>query len=770
MTIKNLCILPAMAIARLGSATQPLDNYTIETDSKAPLGFRQIKRADTFIVDAQSGEITEKLPADELTPSFKSGNKVRPVAPFMEAFVTLDGEDKLVPLTMQLLAKYGLKVSWQVDVANFKVFRRTEDENDKVTGSLSNIEDHWQHRLKGFCNHFVRDANGDRKYISWGTMQFIKPTAEFNEIRLRFTPAKGLVYGCTPLPDSDNGTDKSGQQRMGGPAYSDINIPPQRMVYNSEAGSWNGHVDKNPTTTTYGQGLYAAYNQTPFYNYYDEPQPARGYLDDTCDGIVTLNLIDKTGRSLLSAKARFCSAPPIYAPDSEFIRTIEDEVEQVLLGPNFDTTNGVPMEAAENIVRRAYETVRFMNLSVLNGDMIKGRVNPGDTMVANDCEDLSRPNETIMAQHSIDTLSIAGLHQQLYTSLRAGSAPWFYQLMRKPEEVGDLTDKGRRKMPAMMSGAEGRYLTLTYRQLDIIKQSGNVGMFDRPRVSEADVGELTPRNLTAQLQYRGHSNPVSTHIGSAAGNCCPGLEMDFRSVWRRIFEGITLVEHNNYVVQTDEAFSHLQGRRLLSIDIPKANGEMVNRSVVVQATGPTAYGDADDVLRTDDNPDGIVNLEWSNTLSDIWEHIGSSLTCYFTKDSANPPGKQAWLDPEERETYEQETITEQLTIRNFFDEGTTFISEALASPGELTQGLCSPWQNDFRECVCYYWATSRPDYVNVEPANNGGSRGDNWLQKKRSGRYVVDDYKDNRLANYQDLFTDWESILKFQIQGKDVPE
>ena len=37
----------------------------------------------------------------------------------------------------------------------------------------------------------------------------------------------------------------------------------------------------------------------------------------------------------------------------------------------------------------------------------------------------------------------------------------------------------------------------------------------------------------------------------------------------------------------------------------------------------------------------------------------------------------------------------------------------LPQPGELTQGLCSPWQNDYRECACYYWAASRPDYVNV---------------------------------------------------------
>jgi hypothetical protein len=767
MSIKNLLILPSVAIGRLGSADEPLDNYIIEKDRERPLDFRRIKRAETFIVDTSTGKITEKLPPDDNPPLFKDDGRVRPVAPFIEAFATFDqgGKENLIQLTGKLLKQLGLKARWQVRAANFKVFRRTGDENDKVKGGIDEIEDHQLYTLKGSAQNFVCDGDGEFKTVRWGTMQFIQPTDEFNEIRLRFTPAAGLIYGCTPLADSP---DQHKRQQVAGPAYSDIEIPPERTVYDSVKGTFNGHVDENPTLTTYGQGLYAAYNKTPFYNYYDSPQPARGYLDDTCDGIVTLALLDASGKVCFSSKARFSAAPPVYAPDSEFIRTIEDEMEQVLLGPAIDDDDNVPMEQAEDIVRRAYETVRFMNLSVLNGDTVKGRPNVADTMVANDCEDLGRSNNPIMAEHTIDTLSISALHQQLYTSLRAGAAPWFYELMRQPNEVGDLTDKGRRKMPAMMSGAEGRYLTLTYRQLDVLKQAGSGAIFDGPMMAKS--ADLTPRNLTAQLQYRGEGNPLSTHIGSAAGNCCPGLEFDFRAVWRRVFEGITLVEHNNYVVQAEGEHSHLQGHRLVAIDIPDAQGNSKIWSTIVQATGPTAYGDSDDILRIEGNPDGVVNLEWSNTLSHIWQHVGKKLTCYFTKNSENPPQPQIWMDLNDPEVLNNETYNTQLSVRNFFEPGSTFINEALAQPGELTQGLCSPWQNDFRECVCYYWATSRPDYVNVEPANSGGSKGDNWLQKKRTGRYVVDDYKDNRLLNYQDLFNDWEYELKFQLQGRDDPE
>ena len=60
--IKALRILPPFAIARLGSADEPMDNYTIEIDppaanDKEPLGYRALKPLPTLIVGERSGEI-----------------------------------------------------------------------------------------------------------------------------------------------------------------------------------------------------------------------------------------------------------------------------------------------------------------------------------------------------------------------------------------------------------------------------------------------------------------------------------------------------------------------------------------------------------------------------------------------------------------------------------------------------------------------------------------------------------------------------------------
>ena len=123
--------------------------------------------------------------------------------------------------------------------------------------------------------------------------------------------------------------------------------------------------------------------------------------------------------------------------------------------------------------------------------------------------------------------------------------------------------------------------------------------------------------------------------------------------------------------------------------------------------------------------------------------------------------KQAIWEEEDEASY----LEVPLKVRPFFEDGTAMISLVLARPGELTQGLCSPWQNDYRECSCYYWASARPDFVNVQPNEAGASVGDNWMQKERTGDYVPDDYRDARLLNYDDLFREWEKHLRLQIGG-----
>ncbi|MFD8799991.1 hypothetical protein [Streptomyces atroolivaceus] len=260
---------------------------------------------------------------------------------------------------------------------------------------------------------------------------------------------------------------------------------------------------------------------------------------------------------------------------------------------------------------------------------------------------------------------------------------------------------------------------------------------------------ISPRNLTAQLAYRARGNPPVTTPASSVGNYYPGLELDLRNLWRRVFAGIQLHEAVALVLAADddapEEVRALVGEILLSVD---------GHPVWVEMTGPRTPGGADESL-------GNWSLEWSNALADVVQKAGQEVRCTFTK------GEDGQQDV-------------SLTVRKVFEESghdggddtrTAVLSRELAQPGELTQSLCSPWQNDFIGCGCYYWAASRPDYVNVEADEGDGSRGHNWLQRDRTATtpkfYTL---RQADLLQHAHIIAGWEDKLRFVLEGKDVDD
>jgi hypothetical protein len=763
LTIKQLRILPPFAIGRLGSADEPMDNYSfdlnIDHHLEQPLGYRQLKPQPTLIVNKDSGEIEGDRPPDTL--EFKRGGKIRPVAPFLEVFAVIEN-DELVPLTVELLRNHDLTVkdiAWHVKVSNRKVVRRTQNPADLVVAEI-NFSDHRSYTLHGGCENFIKEPYA---YVNFGSVRFIRPNDRFPEIRLRFTPAAGLIYGA-------NQTDKGPAAEDEDPSY--YQVPEARRIYQhrpNDENSW--YHFKNAKNETVPPALFAIEPPAPSWLYHNKAV-SRGYLDDACDGFVEVKL--NVGQNhTLSATARICAAPPAMAPDSMFVRTLADDLEQVIFGPEVapDEAPETTLARAQDIVRRAYETVRFMNVAVMNGNNFKGR--PAltlDSMPQEEAAGTQRAIRPIMPSGTVDTLAVMTLHQQVYAALRAGAAPWFLRLLRRPDEVADFTDNGRRKMPALMCGADNNYLALTWRQINTIRKAALASTVSAPGAAKTN-GGLTPKNLTAQISYEAKGNPICSRPVTSVANCCPGLEVDFRAVWRRLFRGIELREHDNLVVNVDKDCDavidrdagskikpkELGGHRLLRVALPDGNGLLMMTPV----WGPASSDpEAKISLTTSKNPSGLAPMEWSNALAWVLPHKGSRLRCDFTAE----PAEQQQPLSDNPKNY----ISFHCEVRSFFEGDTAVISSVLAEPGELTQGLCSPWQNDFRECSCYYWASARPDYVNVDLTASGLSAGDNWMQKQRTGSYVADDYADTRrLIMYDDLFADWENWLKFQIGGKD---
>jgi hypothetical protein len=429
--IRELRILPPLAIARFGAAPTPMDNYDATVDPERPLGYRILRPAETLDVDEATGAIRRSFVPGQVT--FTENGSVRPVAPFLEVWALTD-DDLLEPLTPALLAADQATIGdlrWRVEVANLKVFRRTNQDADKVEADTGDIVDHQSHALLGSCPNFWPG-----KSIRFGSVRFIRPTDAHPEIRLRFTPGPGFVYGASRTPPA-----------AGPPA--DPNV--RDIVYDARPnrGTWLGYSDSDsPRPTTAPGNIYAGRQIGPNW-------VSSGYLDDGCDGLVRVR-VDLGGR-VLSAFARIGVGPPAYAPDGLPIRSVADELEQALFGPAVGSQGARP-EQAEEIVRRAFESVRLMNTPAMNTGGMAGHDSG-----------TGRRRDAIMARSLVDTVALEQLHLSLLVALRSGTAPWFADVLRRYDEVGDLSDRGRRKMPAMMRGADGRHLALTRRQVAIIE-------------------------------------------------------------------------------------------------------------------------------------------------------------------------------------------------------------------------------------------------------------------------------------------------------------
>ena len=117
---------PAAARHRRGSARA--SRWTTTRSKTIPDYSAELARAQAA-TDLRDRRATRKILRTFVpeTVEFKTGKRIRPVAPFLEVFAVTD-DDALVPLTLELLTRHGLDekaISWRAVVANRKVVRRT---------------------------------------------------------------------------------------------------------------------------------------------------------------------------------------------------------------------------------------------------------------------------------------------------------------------------------------------------------------------------------------------------------------------------------------------------------------------------------------------------------------------------------------------------------------------------------------------------------------------------------------------------------------------
>src|SRR5207253_4426607 len=140
----------------------------------------------------------------------------------------------------------------------------------------------------GTCCNFWPDSP-----LPLGSVRFIRPTQDFPQIRLRFTPAAGHVYGSSPTKPSKRH-----------PADSNL----RAILYNSRKGTWTRYIEP-PVKRS--DGIFLTIPPGIYTGTRGSGGRSKGYFDDECDGLVYVEL--NVGRKRLHAYARIGAGPPTYA-------------------------------------------------------------------------------------------------------------------------------------------------------------------------------------------------------------------------------------------------------------------------------------------------------------------------------------------------------------------------------------------------------------------------------------------------------------------------
>ncbi|MGR4878472.1 hypothetical protein ACIPUC_03420 [Streptomyces sp. LARHCF249] len=431
--IDQLWIQPPLAFARLGPSPKPCDNYRWGKSDLSPRGTGKTTVVPQPTLDlAADGTLTERMPQKV---RFKDEDGWRPVCPYFEVHGswTVNGDRRTGPLTEEVLAEFGLgpaDVRWEVAVANLKAHHLTENDDDRIEARVEvRGDDHQKHGLAGTSpQNAAQPLVPAGRSLPLGSVQVPVPNAALPELRLRFTPGTGAVYGPADLP-------AGGRYR----------VPQERRILNPDA-EWCGFELPADDVRTAPQGLFAG----------AESRESVGLVDDVCDGLVSVSLPGG-----LTASARIVACPPVFAPDRRpFVSVADGLADRVRRGdvrtPEYLADEQQTTLEIRDLFERILETAGNINLDVQN-DVFGALPAPANLngVLLGLTERAGRQHRRFVALEMVEDL-----FREQPGLIRA--------IIREP--VADPSGAGgyNRRMPPDMRGADGNALHLTRRQYDLL--------------------------------------------------------------------------------------------------------------------------------------------------------------------------------------------------------------------------------------------------------------------------------------------------------------
>ena len=409
ITALELYFQPPMAIARLGGSDTPLESFIWSEDPTNSGAAKTVIEPAVTLEIEPDGSVRPFRPG---TIRFRDGDHFRPVAPFFELWLRYQSNDGIFhdePLTRDLLRQAGATteaLSYVVTAANRKAARRSGDTANGFQARIQVAGNNY--RRHPLLASSVRKPGteplvSEDRAISLGTFQVIRPTGghemgvDLGALRVRFTPAKGDVYGppaasSAPAPDTGR---------------VHVIVKPENRILNPKA-SWlkyNADYTKfdNPEPSDTFDG--ADVDPNNFLN-----NVAWGVVDDTCDALLEATLVVAGVRLLASARAFV--GPPDFAPDRRpFVSLVDDLADRDLGVPVPVTAANVATAELEiaDLFQRVAETVSLADLDALRRNAIADNA-------ANGVDNFTQPPRTDNQTMTAADAPYANLTPQLVQS------------------------------------------------------------------------------------------------------------------------------------------------------------------------------------------------------------------------------------------------------------------------------------------------------------------------------------------------------------------
>lgn len=293
--------------------------------------------------------------------------------------------------------------------------------------------------------------------------------------------------------------------------------------------------------------------------------------------------------------------------------------------------------------------------------------------------------------------------------------------------------------------------------------------------------KLFPRNLTARADALVRGNPVTTRPESGVENCFPGLEFDQRNLDRVFFPGLAFeMHHASGVIIRDFDAGSPAATFLRRRDITEG-GIFLAFVQGVFASRLPGVKPAPRLLRLTP-PAGLESWRMVHDLEvgDVAVVLcGASTFQRVANGELSPETVSEWLKARQNREVPHSAGPFVLLFgqRARYLDANGVIDPAGIHPGELTQSLCSPWQYDFADCGCFYWASNKPDLVagRAQPAQvlnfqrrnrtaeaDLASTADDWVLR--------DDYAwdgERAILRHAEMLTEWEK-LPFVVRRRET--